>query len=196
MPKSTRSRRHRKSKRNNLFGGSMMDSASRTGTQVLNTMGNTADQAGTGIQNFFTDGYNKLFKKQSNTSYVPTGGRRTRRGRRSRSRRGGFSFPKHLSQFSEPVNYGKGGSRSRRGGYSFPQALSLNAAPTTLEMPIKKGGNRSKRGGFYKAMEVRNYGQGPPISGSSVPGTTAQPHHWVGKAQRWVGPSGNAAFLH
>lgn len=202
MPKSTRSRRHRKSRKNNLFGGSMLDSASQTGTQVLNTIGNSADQAGTGIQNFFTDGYNKLFKKNSTTSAYPasTGGRRSRRGGRSRSRRGGFSFPKNPSQFAEPVNY-NGGRRSRRGGYSFPQALSVTAAPTTLEMPfpIKKGGRRSKRGGFYKAFSDRNYnlaGRGPPISGAPVPGTTAQPHHWVGKAQRWVGPSGNAAFLH
>ena len=167
MPKSTRSR---KSKKHTYFGGSVMDSMSQTGSNVLNTMGNTADQAGTGIQKFFTDGYNKLFKKQSTSSYSPTSGG-------TRKRRGGYSFPKNLAMTGEPVNY--------KGGYSFPSNLAMTGQPVKY-----KGGKRSKRGGMYKAMSDANY------SLATVPGTTAQPHHWVGDAQRWVGPSGNAANLH
>lgn len=202
MPRSRKSRNHRKTKKRNFFGGSIIDTASKTGTQVLNTVSNTADQAGTGIQNFFTDNYNKLFKKQSSSGSTTssnytgsTGGsrRRVRKGG-SRKRRGGFSFPKNPSLMAKPVNYMKG-------GYAAPQALSQNAGPTkNLLVPYSShGGRRSKKGGFYKAMSDRNYslaGRGPSISGAPFPGTTAQPHHWVGKAQRWVGPSGNAAFLH
>ena len=213
MPKSTRSR---KSKKNTYFGGSTMNTISQTGTNVLNSVGDTADKAGTGIQKFFTDGYNKIFKKSSSSSNYSSGGTRKRRGGYSfpgnmalngapvnykggrRSRRGGYSFPNNPSMLSKNVNY-KGGRRSRRGGYSSPQALSQNAAPTSHYIPYNKhGGKKLKKGGFYKAMNDINYGypSRPPIIGASFPGTTAQPHHWVGKAQRWVGPSGNAAFLH
>lgn len=111
MPKTRRSGgRHKK-------GGNTMDSVSQTGSNVINTMSNTADQAGTGIQNFFTNGYNKIFKKQQSTY---------------------------------------GGRRSRR-----------------------------KRGGYYRASTSQmNVASGAaPVSGIK----TAQPHHWVGKDQKWVG---------
>lgn len=67
MPKTRRSKRYHKR------GGNVMDSISRTGSSAFNTLGNTADQAGNGISNFFSNGYNKLFKKQS--TYPMTGGK-------------------------------------------------------------------------------------------------------------------------
>ena len=120
-------------------------------------------------------------------------------GRRSRSKRGGNPYPPNPSLFAAPVN-SMGGRRSRRGGYSFPQTIPQTAAPAKHMIPYNShGGKRSKRGGVYRAFEDGQYdlqGRGPSITGAKFPGTTAQPHHWVGKAQRWVGPSGNPAFLH
>ena len=75
-----------KSKKYNKRGG-FLNEVTQTGTNVINSLEHTADKAGTGIQDFFTQGYNKIFKKNSHpTNFtgmsggLTTGGRRKRRG--------------------------------------------------------------------------------------------------------------------
>jgi hypothetical protein len=67
-----------KSKKYNKRGG-FWNEVTQTGTNVINSLEHTADKAGTGIQDFFTQGYNKIFKKNSYPTNF-TGGRRKRRG--------------------------------------------------------------------------------------------------------------------
>jgi hypothetical protein len=62
-----------KSKKYNKRGG-FWNQASRGGTNVIDSISDGADNAGTGIQNFFSSGYDKLFnKKPSSTTSSSTG---------------------------------------------------------------------------------------------------------------------------
>lgn len=95
--------------------GGFWNEASQTGTKVISSLGDTADKAGTGIQDFFSSGYNKIFKKNpsSTTNYSNmdthtgfsnmgsiTGGRR-RRKRRGGTR--GYTSLTNIASTASPV---------------------------------------------------------------------------------------------
>jgi hypothetical protein len=97
----TRSRRY-----NSSGGDDMWNSVSRTGSNVVNSISNSADQAGTGIQNFFSNGYNSIFKKKEEPWYdkqISIGGRR-----RSKKQMGGKYHPNipsnNVATNAAPVN--------------------------------------------------------------------------------------------
>ena len=99
-----------KSKKYNKRGG-FWNQASRGGTNVIDSISDGADNAGTGIQNFFSSGYDKLFnKKPSSTSTglsstglsstgSTTGGGRKRRGGSTK----GYTSLTNLASTASPV---------------------------------------------------------------------------------------------
>jgi hypothetical protein len=88
-----------KTKRLNKRGGFWQE-MSQKGTQAMNSLGSTADNAGTGIQNFFVNGYNNVFKKKptySSTTFSTTGGKRKSRKRMKYSvKKGGSHIKDYL----------------------------------------------------------------------------------------------------
>lgn len=99
-----------KSKKYNKRGG-FWNQASRGGSNVIDSISDGADNAGTGIQNFFSSGYDKLFnKKPSSTSTglsstglsstgSTTGGGRKRRGGSTK----GYNSLTNLASTASPV---------------------------------------------------------------------------------------------
>ena len=106
-----------KSKKYNKRGG-FWNEASQTGTNAINSISDSADKAGTGIQDFFSSGYDKLFKKKpaSTTSMISSGISNT-----------GSSISNGISSIGATTG---GGRRRKRGGSTKGYTSLTNIAST------------------------------------------------------------------
>lgn len=113
-----------KSKKYNKRGG-FWNQASRGGTNVIDSISDGADKAGSGIQDFFSSGYDKLFKKKpaSTTSTISNGISST-----------GASISSGMSNIgtgiSSSIGATTGGGRRKRGGSTRGYTSLTNIAST------------------------------------------------------------------